>query len=407
MLKSPTPLEISGPIATTHSSNPNRKLRPLSSSASSFNLSAPVVAGDTPRLPSVAVYHNKNTKSRALRIEESNKENVLEEFVHSLGEKDLPKTPTKNSHRSHAHYSPTKESRSSSHTPFSISSVHSASIGSKPSRALKSRSSAPNLSPVKASNVNKSLLTRGHRSLMYLNGIVNVQHRERDEEVLLDREKTKSRDSLGVEYNGRISPPSSQSLDLTPDSVNTVDSLLDQTSIQFIDLENTTQELVDDDNISYTTTQSSGMDETVVEENDPKEVEALKLNIKAKKIHRTNNSYNINEFMKIINNDQDIETNKLPISNRRSLELETQERKNLENLLNSEIEIVHDESLASHLSLVENGLFLTVREKKPNNQLTFIEKLMEDIDYKHLLKEESYDFYDSIGDGVDNLVLRF
>ena len=193
----------------------------------------------------------------------------------------------------------------------------------------------------------------------------------------------------------------------TPDSVNTVDSLLDQTSIQFIDLENTTQELVDDDNISYTTTQSSGMDETVVEENDPKEVEALKLNIKAKKIHRTNNSYNINEFMKIINNDQDIETNKLPISNRRSLELETQERKNLENLLNSEIEIVHDESLASHLSLVENGLFLTVREKKPNNQLTFIEKLMEDIDYKHLLKEESYDFYDSIGDGVDNLVLRF
>ncbi|KAK6459767.1 uncharacterized protein RJT20DRAFT_22665 [Scheffersomyces xylosifermentans] len=279
--------------------------------------------------------------------------------------------------------------------------VRSAHTTPTKQKTLQTRSSAPNLHSANSAkaHLQKNLHTRGHRSSMLLNGVINVHHKDSNTTMILqDKDKSKSRDSLGIEYNGRISPPSSGS-DLTSETATTVDSLLDQTSIKFIDFDNSTQG--ESDEGSYDTTGSS-----IDDDDDAKTKTDEDLTEDFQKMHRTTNSYNMSEFMQIMKeNDELTDTNKLPISNRRSLEMENMERAKLINLLNTDL--VKDEFYCSDLSLIENGIFLTVNKKGTDSQTAFFERILDDIDYDYLFKEEEYDYYDNLNDGGDQLFLRF
>lgn len=112
--------------------------------------------------------------------------------------------------------------------------------------------------------------------------------------------------------------------------------------------------------------------------------------LQSRKIHRTTNLTNINEFIKLIDNgDKYQSANFLPINNRKSLELENFERieigKSLQNNLHRECST----NFVSNLSLVENAVFLSI-EKYHTSNSRFLSYL-EDIDYSNAIKNEPYD----------------
>ncbi|KAK6205647.1 uncharacterized protein RJT21DRAFT_17658 [Scheffersomyces amazonensis] len=247
-------------------------------------------------------------------------------------------------------------------------------------KSLKLRSSAPNLNlaqaattsanaiTVTSSNNNNNasqLYTRRLRSSMFLNNIISNDY-----------------DSLKSEYKGRISPPVSF---MSPETIGTVDTLVDQSPIKLTDFENTSQDFD-----SEATLSSFSNSSTPTEDEFP---ERKRTNSTKRKLHRTTNSYNINEFIKILKQE---DSTKLPVNNRKSLELESLERKKLTSLLNAN----EVQPYKSTLSLIGNSIFLVIKDNEiannneDNDDSIKFSNSLEDIDYIDALREDGYDDID-------------
>lgn len=210
--------------------------------------------------------------------------------------------------------------------------------------------------------------------------------------------------------------PRESTYDISPDTIHTTDSLMDQASIQIYDFENSIDSLGMDvsDNIDDTSgsideedktesgdiipegkisdkasTESKTTDKTVSDDKisgkeGPIDRDFSLLDYSIRKIHRTTNLYNIKEFRKLMNVSTD-EDDMLPLINRKSLTFESLECQKLESLLNHSDPIV-DHDYSSTLTLVENVYFLTTTSETKSNF-----PFEDDIDYCQLFKEESYD----------------
>lgn len=256
---------------------------------------------------------------------------------------------------------------------------------------------------------NESSMThsQSHRSSLFLGSILS---RTTTSLSIHDDNKDNRRHSM------RPSPRES-TYDISPDTIHTTDSLMDQASIQIYDFENSMDSLGIDvsDNIDDTSgsideddktetgdiipegkitdkslSESKITDKTVSDgklsgKEGPidKDFSSL-LDYSIRKIHRTTNLYNIKEFRKLMNVSID-EDDMLPLINRKSLQFESLECQKLESLLNHSDPIV-DDNFSSTLTLVENVYFLTTTSETKSNF-----PFEDDIDYCQLFKEESYD----------------
>lgn len=118
------------------------------------------------------------------------------------------------------------------------------------------------------------------------------------------------------------------------------------------------------------------------------EVEDKFLNYQKQTIGRTNNLNNIGEFVKLIDEHHESLLNRLPINNRKSLDMEQLEhnqiRESLQLNLNKE---ANEDNYITKLKLVENAVF--VGFEIPH--ITSIGNYELEDDYSGVLKNESYD----------------
>ncbi|CUM66930.1 uncharacterized protein PRCAT00004615001 [Priceomyces carsonii] len=164
-----------------------------------------------------------------------------------------------------------------------------------------------------------------------------------------------SNDSSSVikEEDASVLSPSSQ------DTHSTTDSLMEESISPFVDSEN----------------------DYVLENDGQNEISDIKLG----KFRRTSNLQNINEFFKLLNPSNE----KLPLVNRKSLDFEQCEIKNILKTLNE------DHGYVFSMKLVENALFLTVQDQpldtvaNDSGDKSF-EKELNNTDYLNVLREEPY-----------------
>lgn len=266
---------------------------------------------------------------------------------------------------------------------------------------LRGKSSVPNLnfgrnrSPTKGeddklkkplkvvSNDSSISHSQSHRSSLFLGNILS-----RTTTSLSIHEDSKS----DYRRHSMKPSPTESNFDISPDTIHTTDSLMDQASIQIYDFENTIDSLGIDvsDNIDDTTgsledgDDDEAADQTLTEKSLPVIEKKPLSDYSIRKMHRTTNLYNIKEFQKLMNMTIE-EEDMLPVDNRKSLQVESLERQKLVELLNTSDPTLEDD-YSSTLTLVENVYFLTTTSETPS-----VYPFEEEIDYNHLFKEELYD----------------
>ncbi|KAG7661259.1 uncharacterized protein J8A68_005255 [[Candida] subhashii] len=176
--------------------------------------------------------------------------------------------------------------------------------------------------------------------------------------------------------------------------INT-ESIFDRSSVTFDDGEEN-----DDESFSLSSSSIHSFSEIIGENNTTSETvdSSAGSSSNISKLPRTSNLYNMNQFIKEINENGNL----LPLSNRASIEFENNEIKKLNEKLNEQ----NPNDLISNISLIENIIFITskVTDNEGNNN-EFI-KSLEDIDYDDILKNEKYySFADATDD--DPLLLKW
>lgn len=112
--------------------------------------------------------------------------------------------------------------------------------------------------------------------------------------------------------------------------------------------------------------------------------------LQARKLHRTTNLANINEFMKLVDEPDQYKASKfLPINNRKSLEFEKFERNKIKQSLQDNLDREASTNFISNLKLVENTMFLSI-EKLREMENDFLLSL-DDNDYVSSIKNDPYD----------------
>ncbi|EGW31851.1 uncharacterized protein SPAPADRAFT_62461 [Spathaspora passalidarum NRRL Y-27907] len=176
-----------------------------------------------------------------------------------------------------------------------------------------------------------------------------------------------------------ISTPESTLTETAPNSIDiNVDSIFDQSSITCGDSEN------DDYSLSSSSTRhpspNNSPDKRVVSHAHSSSIE-----LQPARLHRTINSYNINDFMQGMNEDDDVIITRLPISNRKSIELENKQIEQLNQKLNQET----PDNWKLNISLVGNIVFVTGNAKS-ESELSYFMKDLDDINYLDALTNEDY-----------------
>mmetsp|Transcript_5578 Transcript_5578/g.7062 ORF Transcript_5578/g.7062 Transcript_5578/m.7062 type:complete len:187 (-) Transcript_5578:127-687(-) len=112
--------------------------------------------------------------------------------------------------------------------------------------------------------------------------------------------------------------------------------------------------------------------------------------LQSRKLHRTTNLTNINDFIRLIDDGEKYQSvNYLPINNRKSLDFEKFERNKIRKSLQDNLDRECSTNFISNLSLVENAVFLSI-EKYQKSQSDFM-NLLEDDDYINTIKNDPYD----------------
>jgi hypothetical protein len=112
--------------------------------------------------------------------------------------------------------------------------------------------------------------------------------------------------------------------------------------------------------------------------------------LQSRKLHRTTNLTNINDFIRLIDDGEKYQSgNYLPINNRKSLDFEKFERNKIRKSLQTNLDKECSTNFISSLNLVENAVFLSI-EKYQNSQNDFV-NFLEDDDYINAIKNDPYD----------------
>ncbi|CUM45503.1 uncharacterized protein AC631_05255 [Debaryomyces fabryi] len=112
--------------------------------------------------------------------------------------------------------------------------------------------------------------------------------------------------------------------------------------------------------------------------------------LQSRKLHRTTNLTNINDFIRLIDDGEKYQSvNYLPINNRKSLDFEKFERNKIRKSLQDNLDRECSTNFISNLSLVENAVFLSI-EKYQKSQSDFM-NFLEDDDYINSIKNDPYD----------------
>ncbi|KAI5952815.1 hypothetical protein KGF54_003682 [Candida jiufengensis] len=173
---------------------------------------------------------------------------------------------------------------------------------------------------------------------------------------------------------------------ISPITINSqIDSIFDQSSITYIDsdieedISSTISSTEKDSNYTYSKILPNSKSSNNISNN----------NDQTKKLHRTTNLYNLNDFIKKIKHDNST-------NNRKSMELENKEISILNENLNESSEIYN-----SKISIIENFIFLSTTIKKTTSDQNLID-LNQDINWTNVFKLEEYnnesDFFENDGD---------
>ncbi|RLV94997.1 hypothetical protein JA1_001338 [Spathaspora sp. JA1] len=193
-------------------------------------------------------------------------------------------------------------------------------------------------------------------------------------------------------HNNQHSSPESTLIETGPNSLDiNVDSVFDQSSITCGDSEN------DDYSLSSSSTRQDSPNSPI----NKRMEDYANINgspLPSARLHRTINSYNINEFMEGIHN----EDTRLPINNRKSIEIENKVIENLKQKLNQ----TNSDNLSSNISLLGNIVFVTTNIEPNHSELSYFVKELNDINYFDALTNEDYTCYTTIEAKGDQLTLK-
>ncbi|ODV79850.1 uncharacterized protein CANTADRAFT_21133 [Suhomyces tanzawaensis NRRL Y-17324] len=243
-------------------------------------------------------------------------------------------------------------------------------------KSLKSRSSAPNLSAITHSKPSKN-----NRTSVLLGGVPiskPIIHAD--------------------SFSESMQSQSVNSSPITPETVNTVDSLLDLTSIQIYDFENNPDSIDHDtdisDTTSFTTLSSSvDLDEKKSGSRHSSALEVLPhissqdlktVNMKPRPQHRTTRLFDVEDFVKLMYSaNGPLEMGKLPLNDRDSTKIELQEKAQLLSKLNTENEY------STSLTFLENVELFSITTDTSKAKASF-EASVNQMDFLLVLKDDPY-----------------